>query len=393
MTCFRSMPGPSLKALSVPEGRAEDVRWLRRALALAARGLGETNPNPLVGCVVVKGGRVVGEGFHERAGGPHAEIVALEKAGERARGATLYVNLEPCAHLGRTGPCAPRIAAAGVRRVVAAIPDPDPRVDGRGLALLRRSGVSVASGVLRDEALLLNERFLVAATKARPYVLLKAALSLDGRIATRRGDSKWITSPAQRREARRMRRFYDGVMVGIGTVLADDPLLLPEPRVSRPFHRIVLDTRLRIPLGSRLVRSSRRQPVWVLTAHVGGSKRRRLEAMGVNVVSCPTARGRIALAPALEGLRARGLWSVMVEGGSEVLGSFLHERLFDQVALFRAPLLLGGRGSLPAFGGPDPRRLADAQRLSPFSPLLGAGRIPAPSRDGDPAFELWYPVD
>ena len=190
-----------------------------------------------------------------------------------------------------------------------------------------------------------------------------------------------------------MRRFYDGVMVGIGTVLADDPLLLPEPRVSRPFHRIVLDTRLRIPLGSRLVRSSRRQPVWVLTAHVGGSKRRRLEAMGVNVVSCPTVRSRIALAPALEVLRARGLWSVMVEGGSEVLGSFLHERLFDQVALFRAPLLLGGRGSLPAFGGPDPRRLADAQRLSPVSPLLGAGRIPAPRRDGDPAFEVWYPVD
>jgi diaminohydroxyphosphoribosylaminopyrimidine deaminase/5-amino-6-(5-phosphoribosylamino)uracil reductase len=180
---------------------------LRRALALAARGLGETNPNPLVGCVVVKGGRVVGEGFHERAGGPHAEIVALEKAGERARGATLYVNLEPCAHLGRTGPCAPRIAAAGVRRVVAAIPDPYPQVDGRGLALLRRSGVSVASGVLRDEALLLNERFLVAATKTRPYVLLKAALSLDGRIATRLRDSKWISSPALRREARRMRRF------------------------------------------------------------------------------------------------------------------------------------------------------------------------------------------
>lgn len=366
---------------------------MRAALRLAARGLGETNPNPVVGCVIVKDGRVVGKGFHERAGGPHAEVVALERAGERARGATLYVNLEPCSHFGRTHPCAPRLTAAGLRRVVVAIPDPNPQVDGRGLKLLRRSGIAVTSGVLEDEALLLNERFLVAAPKARPFVLLKAALSLDGRIATRVGDSKWVTSPAQRRAARRLRRLHDGVMVGIGTVLADDPMLLPEPRVRRPFHRIVLDARLRIPLASRLVRSSRRQPLWVLASRVDGSKRRRLEALGVRIVSCPISRGRIALGPTLEALRAHGLWSLMVEGGSEVLGSFLHERLFDQVALFRAPLLLGGRGSLPAFGGPDPRRIADAQRLSSVSPLLRRRRARVSRSDMKPLYEVWYPVD
>jgi len=366
---------------------------MRRALRLAARGLGETNPNPVVGCVVVKGGRVVGEGFHQRAGGPHAEVVALERAGALARGATLYVNLEPCAHFGRTRPCAPRLVAAGLRRVVVAIPDPNPQVAGRGLRLLRRSGLAVTRGVLRDEALVLNERFLVAAGKARPFVLLKAALSLDGRIATRLGDSKWITSPAQRREARRLRRLHDGVMVGIGTVLSDDPMLLPEPRVRRAFHRIVLDTRLRIPLDSRLVRSSHRHPVWVLARRIDGSKRRRLEAMGVTVVTCPTSRGRIALGPALAALRERGLWSVMVEGGSEVLGSFLHERLFDQVALFRAPLLVGGRGSLPAFGGPDPRLVADARRLRAVSPLLRGRRLPVSRRGPKRSYEVWYPVD
>jgi diaminohydroxyphosphoribosylaminopyrimidine deaminase/5-amino-6-(5-phosphoribosylamino)uracil reductase len=219
--------------------RHEDAFWMARALDLAERGRGETNPNPMVGCVVVKDDRVVGEAWHRRAGGPHAEVLALERAGAQARGATLYVNLEPCAHQGRTPPCAPRLAAARLRRVVAAVRDPNPAVDGRGLALLRRSGVAVTAGVMESDALLLNEPFLVAARRRRPFVLLKAALTLDGRIATRTGDSKWITSPAQRHEARRMRRRHDGVAVGIGTVLADDPLLLPQPAVHRPFHRIV----------------------------------------------------------------------------------------------------------------------------------------------------------
>ncbi|MFI5182815.1 MAG: bifunctional diaminohydroxyphosphoribosylaminopyrimidine deaminase/5-amino-6-(5-phosphoribosylamino)uracil reductase RibD [Vicinamibacteria bacterium] len=354
-----------------------DVRWMRRALELAARGIGETNPNPVVGCVIVREGSVVGEGYHRRAGGPHAEVMALRRAGDAARGATAYVNLEPCAHLGRTPPCAPLLVAAGVRRVVAAFRDPNPRVSGRGLKILRRAGIAVTVGVLEGDARRLNERFVRAARMWRPYVLLKAAITLDGRIATARGESKWITRPAQRQEARRLRRLHDGVLVGIGTVLADDPLLLPQPRVRRAFHRIVLDSSLRLPLSSRLVASAPLSPVWVVTGKRGRPQQERLEARGVAVLNVPTIRGRVALPSALRVLRERGLWSLMVEGGSEVLGSFLREELFDEVALFRAPVLLGGRRSVPAFGGPDPLRIGDAVTLKP-----------GPVRK---THEIWYP--
>lgn len=362
---------------------ADDARWMRRALLLAARGLGETNPNPVVGCVVVKRGRVVGEGFHARAGGPHAEVLALAKAGPRARGATLYVTLEPCAHVGRTPPCAPLVAAAGLRRVVVAVRDPDPRVNGRGLRFLRRAGLPVTEGVLAEEALRLNERFFVSCRKGRPFVLLKAGITLDGRIATAEGRSKWITSPAQRTAARGLRRLYDAVLVGIGTALADDPLLLPVPRTHRPFARVVLDSRLRLSAVSRLARSaSPRAPVLVLTtaAAAKGQRRLWLEARGLTVIPVPRSGKRLSLRAVLATLFRRGLRSVMVEGGSEVLGAFLAARLVDQVALFRAPLLLGGRGSRPAFGGANPRRIEQALRLRQ-SPAI-------PPR---PLLELWYP--
>lgn len=365
---------------------------MRRALALAARGLGETNPNPVVGCVVVKGGRAVGEGFHARAGGPHAEVVALRRAGARARGATLYVTLEPCAHFGRTPPCAPLVRDAGVRRVVTTYRDPNPLVRGRGLALLHRAGIAITTGVLEDQAALLNERFLVSAREGRPFVLLKVALTLDGRMATARGHSKWITSPAQRAQARWLRRLHDGVLVGIGTVLADDPLLLPSPRPRRSFARIVLDSRLRLPATSRLARSAGPQaPVLVLTTSRDPGRRRRLERRGVEVEVVPGGGGRVSLKRALRILWARGARSLMVEGGSEVLGSFLAARLFDQVGLFRAPLLLGGRGSRAAFGGSDQATIGEALRLGPESPLVRKGspaRFPWPRPQ---LFELWYP--
>ncbi|PYQ12010.1 MAG: bifunctional diaminohydroxyphosphoribosylaminopyrimidine deaminase/5-amino-6-(5-phosphoribosylamino)uracil reductase RibD [Acidobacteria bacterium] len=366
---------------------------MARALDLAERGRGETNPNPMVGCVIVKGGRLVGQAWHRRAGAPHAEVLALEQAGTRARGATLYVNLEPCAHQGRTPPCAPRLAAGGLRRVVVAARDPNPAVDGRGLARLRRSGITVTTGVMESDALLLNEPFFVAVGRRRPFVLLKAALTLDGKIATRDGDSKWITSPAQRREARRLRRLHDAVAVGIGTVLADDPRLLPRPAVHRPFHRIVFDADLRLPPDSRLARSARRSPVWAICVRPDALRRRRLEALGVLVVSARGRGGRVSLPWALGEMRRRGIWSVMVEGGSELLGSFLSQRLLDQVALFRAPLLLGGRQSRPAFGGPEPSRVADALRLTRRSPLLGRERAAeaAPPAD-DVLFDVWYPA-
>jgi len=343
----------------------DDLRFMRRALRLAERGAGETNPNPLVGCVIVRRGRVVGEGWHARAGGPHAERVALARAGVRARGATLYVNLEPCSHLAkRTPPCAPALAEAGVRRVVVAMHDPNPAVSGRGLSLLRRAGIAVTNGVLAAEARRLNRRFAIAQVKQRPFVLLKAALSLDGRIATAAGESKWITTSGQRRAARALRRDHDGVLVGIGTVLADDPMLMPAPRTKRPFFRIVLDSRLRLPPGSRLARTARSAPVIALCAHDHASRRRALEAKGVVILLEPGSHGRVSPGWAMRALWRQGLRSVMVEGGSEVLGSFLVARLADEVALFRAPILLGGRESRGAFGGPGFRRLADALRLT-----------------------------
>jgi diaminohydroxyphosphoribosylaminopyrimidine deaminase/5-amino-6-(5-phosphoribosylamino)uracil reductase len=361
-----------------------DAHWMRRALSLAARGLGETNPNPVVGCVVVRDGRSVGEGWHARAGGPHAEVVALSRAGARARGATLYVTLEPCAHHGRTPPCAPLVRDSGVARVVIAHGDPSPHARGRGPSLLRRSGVAVSTGVLAAEAARLNERFLVAARGPRPFVLLKAGLTLDGRIATASGRSRWITSAGQRRQARWLRRLHDAVVVGIGTVLADDPRLLPEPRTRRPFARVVLDTHLRLPARSRLVRSARpKTPVLVVTGRPPAARRRLLERAGVEVIPVPTSGGRISLPRALAALRARGLASLMVEGGSELLGSFLARRQVDQVALFRAPLLLGGRGSLPAFGGPDPLGIEEALRLRPVP------EDPPFPWPGPRLFELW----
>jgi diaminohydroxyphosphoribosylaminopyrimidine deaminase/5-amino-6-(5-phosphoribosylamino)uracil reductase len=355
--------------------RDQDERFMRRALALAARARGETNPNPLVGCVVVKADRIVAEGFHPRAGAPHAEALALRRAGARARGATLYVTLEPCVHTGkRTPPCAPAVLASGVRRVVAAMRDPNPRVDGRGLRALRRQGLQVTVGVCEAEARRLNERFVVAQEKGRPFVMLKAAVTLDGRIATASGDSKWITSPGQRKEARALRRLHDAVLVGIGTALADDPRLLPEPPLRRPFLRVVLDSELRLPPRGRLARTARRSPVLVI-GHDRPRRRRALEALGVKVIVDGRTRGRVDPRFALRALWREGVRSVMVEGGSEVLGSFLGARLFDQVALFRAPLLLGGRASLGAFGGDGPPRMAGAARLR--GPAL-------------PFFELWY---
>jgi diaminohydroxyphosphoribosylaminopyrimidine deaminase / 5-amino-6-(5-phosphoribosylamino)uracil reductase len=352
--------------------------WMRRALDLAALGIGETNPNPVVGCVVVKDGRVVGEGFHQRAGGPHAEVIALKRAGTAARGATMYVTLEPCAHRGRTPPCAPLVAASGVRRVVVATRDPNPRVNGSGLRTVRGAGIRVSEGVLAEEARRLNRRFFLSCRLGRPFVLLKAGITLDGRIATATGHSRWITSPEQRRAARRMRRLYDVVLVGIGTVLADDPLLQPVPRTRRPYPRAVLDSRLRIPLRSRLVRTAGpRSPVWVFTRVKGGARRARLEAAGVTVIPVTGSGNRLSPRAVLRALFARGVRSVMIEGGGEVLGSFLSARLVDEIALFRAPLVLGGRGSRPAFGGRNPKRIEQALRLRPAVP--------------GPLVEIWSP--
>jgi diaminohydroxyphosphoribosylaminopyrimidine deaminase/5-amino-6-(5-phosphoribosylamino)uracil reductase len=271
-----------------------------------------------------------------------------------------------------------------VARVVAALRDPSPLVAGRGLALLRRAGIAVETGLLATEAARLNDRFLARARLGRPFVLLKAAVTLDGRIATASGRSQWITSASQRRQARWLRRLHDAVLVGIGTALADDPLLLPSPRTRRPFLRVVLDSEARLPARGRLARSvTPRTPVLALSCAPDPSRRRRLEAAGVDVVEVAGEGGYLSLLATLDALVARGVTSLMVEGGGEVLGSFLAARLADQVALFRAPLLLGGRGSRPAFGGPDPVEIGEALRLEP---VPAEPPFPWPWL---PQFELW----
>ena len=348
---------------------------MRRVLALAARARGRTAPNPMVGAVVARGRIVVGVGYHARAGAPHAEAVALARAGAKARGATLYVNLEPCCHHGRTPPCTDAILAAGVSEVVASMRDPDPRVDGRGFRELLAAGVKVRVGTLKKEAERLNQAFVQFRRTRRPFVTLKAGMSLDGRIATRGGESRWITSAASRAAARRLRAAHQAVLVGVGTVLADDPAL-SAPRAARLSGsagaagpaRIVLDSRLRMSPAARLLRAPG-GPVLVLAGRgAPAERRRRLERAGAVVIEVATRAGRVDLKAAIRELGRRGLATVLIEGGGEVLGAALDAGIGDRVALFVAPRLLGGRDARPAFGGGGVARLADAARLHEARP-------------------------
>jgi diaminohydroxyphosphoribosylaminopyrimidine deaminase/5-amino-6-(5-phosphoribosylamino)uracil reductase len=349
---------------------------LRRAVILARRGLGGTNPNPAVGCVIARGARVVGEGFHQKAGGPHAEAWALAQAGPRARGATAYVTLEPCAPNAakRTPPCASALVAAGVKEVVYAAPDLNPRVRGRGARILARSRVHVrrldpANTVARGAALL-AQHFNVAESGGRPFVTLKAGVSVDGKIATETGRSKWITSPAQRKAARRLRGLFDAILIGSGTALKDDPLLLPAPRPARRFVRVVLDRRLRVSRLSRLVRTaSRLRPVWFVTtqSRVRSAAGRRLAANeGVRLLSSPAGVGAHSVQGILRRLKTEGLRSVLVEGGGAILGSFVAAGAFDELVLFRASALIGGDRAPGLLGGAGVRSLEKATRLRPI---------------------------
>ena len=349
----------------------DDRKFLGLALALAARGAGQTTPNPMVGAVLVRGGCVVGQGYHTRAGGPHAEAVALAQAGTRARGAALYVNLEPCCHFGRTPPCVDALIGAGVREVVASMRDPDPRVRGRGFRALRAAGVRVRTGPLLGAARRLNEEFVRRTATGRPFVTLKAGMSLDGRIATRSGESRWITSAPARAAGRSLRLEHDAVLVGVNTVLRDDPRLTArsgrkaragDPEFSRPV-RVVLDARLRTPPRARLL-SNGGPPVIVMTLRgASAARRRRLEERGALVIEAPGRNGRIRVGRALRELWRRGITSVLVEGGSEVLGSLLDAQLADRIVLFVAGRLLGGRGAVPVFGGRGTARLRRAARM------------------------------
>ena len=332
-----------------------DLDWLDRAFALAERGRESVSPNPMVGAVVVSRGRLVGEGFHRRAGEAHAEVLALKRAGSAARGADLYLTLEPCAHQGRTPPCAPIVAASGVRRVVVAASDPNPRVAGRGLAELRRAGVEVrlAPAAWKRRAAAQNEKFRKWIVSGRPFVLAKWAATLDGKIAAASGESRWITGPAARRRAMRFREEYDAVLVGAGTVAADDPRLTRRLARRRPRMqwRIVLDGELRVPVKARVFAGAGRKVV-VTAARLPHPRAKQLEARGVEVWSLPgRSRKTVDLHRLLAELGRREVASVMVEGGAETLASFFQAGLVDRVAVFTAPTVLGGRGALSAVGG------------------------------------------
>lgn len=335
------------------EPTAADRAQMARALELAERGWGRVHPNPLVGAVVVRDGAVVGEGYHAEYGGPHAEVVALREAGDRARGATLYVTLEPCAHHGKTPPCTDAILEAGVRRVVIAAGDPSPDAGG-GAARLRAAGIEVVEGVERERARSQNAAFFHAVERGSPYVVLKYALSLDARLSEAPGRPTAVTGAAALRETHRLRAGYDAILVGIGTVLADDPLLTVRgavvPRV--PPVRIILDTQARLPLESRLVRSVDETPVWVVcrdTAPV--ARRNTLEAAGVRILEVGSAGpGGSGLDPGavLDRLRAERIRSVFCEGGGRVGAALLAGDHVERLTLFYAPRLFGD-GGVPAF--------------------------------------------
>ncbi len=342
----------------------EHERFMRRALELARRGEGYTRPNPLVGAVVVKEGEVIAEGHHARYGGPHAEAVALERAGEAARGADLYVNLEPCVDFPgkRTPPCTERIIAAGVRRVFVAVRDPNPEVSGRGIERLRAAGIEVIEGILEEEAREQNEIFFHWITTKRPFVSLKLAMSLDGKIATKTGDSRWITGLEARRRVHELRRRHAAVLVGVNTVLADDPeLTVREVEGPQPL-RVILDSRGRTPITARVLDRAARTLI-AATGSMPREAEERLREAGAEVVRFPAENGKVDLEELLQWLGERRIDSVLVEGGGEVAWAFVSRGLVRKFYLFYGPVVIGGRDAVPGVGGEGFPDLDSAARL------------------------------
>jgi diaminohydroxyphosphoribosylaminopyrimidine deaminase/5-amino-6-(5-phosphoribosylamino)uracil reductase len=342
-----------------------DERMMRRALELAALGRGQVSPSPLVGCVIVSlGGEIVGEGHYIYEQLKHAETIALEQAGERARGGTAYVSLEPHAHRGRTPPCTDALIRAGISRVIAPIEDPNPLVSGKGFAALREAGVSVRTGLLEDEATRLNEAYIHSMRAARPFVHLKLACSLDGKIATRTGDSRWITGPESRARVHELRHRSDAILVGAGTATADDPLLTDRSNLPRrrTLLRVVLDKNLCLSAKSKLAETAREYPTLVFTsesADAGAAD--ALANQGVEILR--DASGGLDLKNVLLELAGRSIQSLLIEGGARVAGAFLDSNLVDKVSFFIAPIIIGGVDARAAVGGRGAEKIIDAINL------------------------------
>ncbi|MBI2876140.1 MAG: bifunctional diaminohydroxyphosphoribosylaminopyrimidine deaminase/5-amino-6-(5-phosphoribosylamino)uracil reductase RibD [Candidatus Tectomicrobia bacterium] len=347
---------------------------MQAALALALKARGRTSPNPLVGAVIIQDGRIVGRGYHVCAGAPHAEVVALEEAGPQAAGATLYVNLEPCCHWGRTPPCTSALIRSGIQRVVVGMVDPNPRVSGKGIEQLQQAGIEVEVGLLEERARRDNEAFIKYITTGQPFVILKSAVSLDGKIATASRQSRWITSGRSRLESHKLRDQVDAILVGIETVLADDPQLTTRlwGRKGRDARKIVVDSVLRIPLEARVLpanatREDGQAPaagvIIATTARASSEKARQLEAKGAQVLRVGDRGGRVDLSELMRALGQQGIVSLLIEGGGEINAAALQAGLVDKVVFFIAPLLIGGGGAPGAVGGQGCACLEEAIRL------------------------------
>ncbi|RMD57685.1 MAG: bifunctional diaminohydroxyphosphoribosylaminopyrimidine deaminase/5-amino-6-(5-phosphoribosylamino)uracil reductase RibD [Nitrospirae bacterium] len=347
--------------------KKEDIMCMKRALYLAEKGRGFTSPNPMVGALVVKDGIVIGEGFHKKAGTPHAEVIAIENAHHKTVGATLYVNLEPCCHKNkRTPPCTEAIIKAGIKRVVVAMEDPNPEVSGRGIEFLKKHGVEVECGVLGEEAKKLNEVFIKYITTKTPFVIMKIAQSIDGKIATSSYESKWITGEKARMYVQELRHMYDAVLVGIGTLLFDDPSLTARIKGGINPYRIILDSTLRIPLSSKVIRENVDSKTIIATTEQRANREKLsiLKDMGIKILILPCDnRGFVDIRELLRVLGRLEISSVLVEGGSNINASFLRAGVVDKVIFFIAPMIIGGSDAISSIGGLSPETLDSAIKI------------------------------
>lgn len=365
----------------------DDRQYMQLALDLAKATAGQTSPNPCVGAVLVKNGELVSTGVHLRAGGPHAEAAAIHSAGDKAKDAVLYVTLEPCSHYGKTPPCADLIVKSGIKKVFVATLDPNPLVSGKGVERLKKAGIEVEIGLCKEEAVKVNEKFFHYIQTRTPFVTIKGAVSMDGKIAAKTGDSKWITSEEARMDAHQLRHEHDAILVGINTVLKDNPLLTTrKPQGGKNPVRVILDTECRIPLSARVIQDKSSKTIIFTGSLYDRNKAEQLKKMGVEVISLSTER--ISVKDVLQILGEKEIMSVLVEGGSEVHASFIAEDAFQQIVLYMAPKIIGGREAVPFVGGAGPGLVAEGKRLKftdvkTVGPDLKITAVPWTGQEGD----------
>ena len=358
-----------------------EEQFMQRALELAEQGKGHTNPNPMVGAVIVKDGRIIGEGFHERCGSGHAEVNAFASCKENPEGAEMYVTLEPCSHYGKTPPCADLIVSKKVKSVYVSSLDPNPLVAGRGIRKLKDAGIHVETGFLDSENKKLNEIFMKYILKKEPFVLLKSAMTLDGKIATAGGESKWITNEASREHSHFLRNQYMSILVGIGTVLADNPKLTCRVPGGKDPIRVVIDSHLRIPEDAMILEDQEQAGTYIFTtAHASQEKKQRLSDRGIRVIEAEGSDGEVDLKKVFAYLGEEGIDSVLVEGGSKIAGSVVRAHLADRVITYIAPKLIGGEDAKSAVGGEGIRKLSDAMELEDTEVILLDGDIAVTGR-------------